>query len=111
MKNEKPKDLVECVKILLKEEGIEEFKNKDPIEYHHSTGRSIRNDWGLWDSESNLHKFFNLIGIYHADDMSGIILDTVHRIINGIPIDLDGQVEHYKDYWKDAGCDMKGNKL
>lgn len=112
----RPKDLIEAIVFLLKEkswneDGINEFKNEEPAVYHHTTGRRLRNNWGLWDENSDLHKFFNSIGIYHADDMSGIILETVHRILNGKPVDLIGQVNHYKKYWANMNCDMKGNPL
>jgi hypothetical protein len=65
---------------------------------HHGLGQQIRNDWGLW-GESTLSKFFNRVGIHHPDDMSGIILTSYHRRLNGRPIDLEGQIQHYKDYW------------
>jgi hypothetical protein len=38
--------------------------------------------------------------IRHPDDMSGIILDSFCRHLNGNPIKLDEQVKHYQDYWK-----------
>lgn len=95
----KPKDLVEAVKTLLSFDNIEDFKNSNPIEFHHGTGRWIRNNWGLWDKKSEIHKFFNSIGVYHADDMSGIILNTTHRILNKQPIKLEEQVGKYINYW------------
>jgi len=96
----KPKDLVEAVQILLIYEGVDEFANGDPINYHHALGRQIRNDWQLWDQTSALHQFFNSIGIHHVDDMSGIILDTLHRILNKKPVDLKGQIDRYPKYWE-----------
>uniref|UniRef100_A0A6M3IXA9 DUF6794 domain-containing protein n=1 Tax=viral metagenome TaxID=1070528 RepID=A0A6M3IXA9_9ZZZZ len=96
-----PETILDAIIEILKANDREIFKNGDPVEFHHSAGRSIRNNWGLWDPESHLHKEFNSIGIFHADDMSGIILETAHRILNGKPIDLIGQVNGYKEYWKD----------
>ena len=94
-----PKTIVEAVTRILGFKGLQGFKKNNPIEYHNSAGREIRNDWGLWDKKSPLHKEFNQIGIFHSDDMSGILLETAHRILNGQPIDLAGQVEMYKAYW------------
>jgi hypothetical protein len=31
--------------------------------------------------------------------MSGIILVSYHRKLNDIPINLEEQVKHYKDWW------------
>ncbi|MBU2249408.1 MAG: hypothetical protein KKD77_21850 [Gammaproteobacteria bacterium] len=104
MKNKNPKDLVECIKYLLKNsENLEDFKKgkEDIISlYHHTTGRGIRNEWGLWDEKSKLHQFFKSIGIWHADDISGIILTTLHRILNHKQVRLKEQVEYYQKYWK-----------
>ena len=69
------------------------------IEYHFGLGMWMRNNWGLW-SGSRLAQYFNQIGIQHPDDMSGIILDSYWRKLHGKPIDLEGQVRYYQDYWK-----------
>lgn len=81
-----------------------EFKNKEEkeavAELHFGTGMSIRNNWGLWKGKNKLPKFFRSKGIFHPDDMSSIILTSFHRQLNDKPIDLDEQVELYKDYWR-----------
>ena len=100
------------------EEAIEAFKEMLPeikrkeiasgqlniISLHHGPGRWIRNNWGLW-SGSKLQEFFHDLGIRHADDMSGIILESVQRDLRGEEINLDKQVKKYRDYWKDKGID------
>jgi len=75
---------------------------------HFGVGASIRNERGLW-KDSDLHKYFNDLGIFHADDMSGIILTSVYRKIVGKDRDLEGQVQKYKDYWKEYEKDYKNN--
>ena len=107
----KPQTIDAAILELLKAPDIKNLKDEDPASFHHFTGRWIRNSWGLWDPESSLHREFNAIGLFHADDMSGIIFETAHRILNKKPIDLPGQVNHYKKYWAKMGCDMKGNHL
>lgn len=106
-----PQTIVDAVIEILNAHDIENLKDEDPASFHHSTGRWMRNRWSLWDTESNLHKEFNSIGIFHADDMSGILLESAHRIINDMPADLCGQVSYYKAYWSKIGCDMRGNKI
>lgn len=71
------------------------------ISYHDNLGRWMRNEWGLW-SGWRLAEYFNQLGIFHPDDMSGIILSSFWRHLNSQPIKLDEQVEKTKKYWKDA---------
>lgn len=104
-KQQIPQSLVECIEYLINYgEETDIFKKLPEIEalaiYHHTTGRSIRNEWGLWDNSSKLHKEFNKIGIFHPDDMLGIIMTTLHRILNSKPIKLKDQIESYKEYWR-----------
>lgn len=68
---------------------------------HFDFGMWIRNNWGLWKG-SRLSKFFNIRGIYHPDDMSGIIFDSYYRYLTGRDIKLDEQIKYYKDYWGKA---------
>lgn len=59
----------------------------------------MRNNWGLW-SGSRLAKYFNEMGIFHPDDMSGIILTSFHRHLNGKDLQLDQQIKYYQEYWE-----------
>ena len=67
--------------------------------FHFSTGMAIRNAWGLWDKESPLYWHFARMGIYHADDMSGIIFAALRARLTGKPFDLEAKVEEYKAFW------------
>lgn len=67
---------------------------------HFGLGMWIRNNWGLWKGWE-LAKYFNSIGIYHPDDMSGIILISYYRDIHGKDWKLEEQVKYYQDYWKE----------
>lgn len=89
-----PKNLEECFVELEKiftEEKLKEFKNTDEdmvtVAYHFSLGMWIRNNWGLWDS-SELEKYFNEMGMYHADDMSSFIITSFHRKLHNKEIDF-----------------------
>lgn len=106
MKNKEiPSNLEECFETLneiLGAEQVKEFKSWEEdavIDCHHGLGRSLRNDWGLWGG-SSLQEYFKTMGVWHADDMSGIILDSYHRHLNNKPLDVKGQVAIYKNYWK-----------
>lgn len=66
---------------------------------HFSLGLSIRNNWGLWKG-SRLSRFFNEKGIYHPDDMSGIIICSYYRHLTKQDIKLEEQIKSYQDYWK-----------
>jgi hypothetical protein len=84
---------------------IEDWKNIDEDsmwEYHHGFGTWVRNKFGLWEG-GRLKAVFNLKGIHHADDMSGIILTTLHRRLHGKEIKLEEQVKHYRDFWTNSG--------
>lgn len=76
----------------------------DAVSGHHGVGRWMRNNWGLW-SGSKLQEYFHDLGIRHADDMSGIILESFQRTLRDEPIELEEQVEYYRNYWKDHGTD------
>jgi hypothetical protein len=69
--------------------------------FHGDFGMWMRNCWGLWRG-SALSEYFNALGIWHPDDMSGIILTSYWRRVRGVPIDLDGQVAGCKAYWAAA---------
>ncbi len=104
-----PKNLEECIAIFLKQtpkKDLDSWKTKDEetavASLHFPCGMSLRNGWGLW-GKNDLTKFFNKLGIYHADDMSGIIYTSLHRRLNDKYLDLPGQVKYYQDYWKNIG--------
>lgn len=79
-----------------------------PAGAHFGFGRWMRNNWGLWGG-SELQEWFHQRGIRHADDMSGIILETLKREICGEDWDVEGQVDHYRSYWKDK--DVNPDKI
>jgi len=74
---------------------------------HHGVGRFIRNKLELWseyqkkkENRSPLVNWFNNKGIYHPDDISGIILTSFHRYLNGKKLKIKNQIKKYRDYWK-----------
>lgn len=97
----KPNTLEECFLELDKFENINEFIELEESELalaHFGLGRWIRNNWNLWTA-NNLTIYFNSMSIFHADDMSSIIITSYHRLKNNKPIKLEEQVETYIEYW------------
>jgi len=85
---------------------IAEFRadSTAPVTYHFGLGMWLRNNWGLWQN-STLAKYFHCLGIFHPDDMSGIVLTSYWRRLNGRPLDLERQVAGYQEYWLRNGAD------
>lgn len=103
-----PKDLEDCfvqinsfwndsTKIQVKNWEEREFVGK----VHLGFGMWMRNNWQLWGG-SRLSKYFNDLGIYHPDDMSGIILNSYHRHLNDKEIKLEEKIKYYQDYWENS---------
>ncbi|MEX2235589.1 MAG: DUF6794 domain-containing protein [Cyclobacteriaceae bacterium] len=97
-----PSDVEDCFSQLdqmLDSKDKSEFKNLSEDEaggrYHMGLGLWMRNNWALWRG-SRLSNYFNKLGIKHPDDMSGIILRSYHRNLNGRDIQLDEQVREYQ---------------
>lgn len=101
-----PKDLNDCfnqidgfwndsIKNQVKSWSEEEFC----ANAHFGFGMWMRNNWGLWGG-SRLQTYFNEKGIYHPDDMSGIILTSYYRYLKGDKIELKKQIKFYKTYWE-----------
>jgi hypothetical protein len=105
-KNLKPKNLDEAILQLDKlfpdstKQKIAHMEENDFLGNSHlTTGMWIRNNWGLWKG-SELSKYFNELGIYHPDDMSGIILRSFYRHIKSQDYDLDNQIKISQEYWR-----------
>ena len=89
-----PQTLEDAVDRIVGFAGAVQWKALDEDEasaaVHHALGRSCRNDWGLWDKNSVLHRYLSeAYGLWHADDMSGLIFTCAHRQLNGRPWEVD----------------------
>jgi hypothetical protein len=95
--NMEVKDLrtaVDWLEALLKVKGkLEVFKRMDEgdlVGEHHRTGRFIRNTLKLWEKDSVLSAFFRReYSLWHADDMSHMILVALHRKLREMPMRMD----------------------
>lgn len=116
-----PRDLNDALNMLeasFGPEGLAQMRNMSSEEFstaiHMGTGMSVRNNWHLWWYEDHgyeawpkkkpgLVAYFNSLGIYHADDISGILMKSFYRRVTGKPIDVEGQLPRYKNHWKGYG--------
>jgi len=74
-----PNNLKEAIKELdteLLDEDKEYILEHGSLAVHHSLGRWIRNNWGLWNEEyTELKKDLRERGYEHPDDMSNYIIE------------------------------------
>jgi len=107
-----PKTLTEAACIIL---GFEDFAHavascntadEFSTKYHHTVGRTIRNEFGLWKGagacpvdEAPLYYWFHRHGLRHPDDMSAIVLELAWCDHHQCSLDLDAEVAKYKAYW------------
>jgi len=120
---EQPSSLESCFEYLDKKLVDKDlFKNSPENKVlgmcHFSLGMWMRNNWYLWWSEDLakqfaekgypqekplLVKYFNEeLGIFHADDMSSIIITSYHRKLNDLTLRLDLQAKKYQDFWQNS---------
>lgn len=113
-----PKDLEDCFHTLdsiLSDSVKSEIMWMSESEFrgraHFGIGMWMRNNWGLWSGESRLSHYFSRLGLWHPDDMSGVILTSYYRYLWGEPIKLRQQIRYYKQYWKENGGCIKVPKI
>jgi hypothetical protein len=81
---------------------------------HSVTAKEMRKQWGLWWVKGHQHaelpeecprivEQFHQMDITHPEDMTGIILRSFHRHLNGLPLDVDGQRYEYLNHWLTLG--------
>lgn len=101
----RPKTIQEAIEIIaggLNGEELQFIRTHTPSEVHHTVGRHIRNDWGLWVEKTplvqNFKKRFKLFG--HGDDVSGIILEGVWADVTGGDVDskLNDTAERFRNH-------------
>lgn len=110
-----PKNLNEAINYFENKWSNEEKTEfvKDSLRNAHFTvGSWIRNNWIHGQRDTSLVHYFNSLGIYHPDDISSIILTSLYRKLNNLPIELDKQIETYKSYWKPIiDCENRERRL
>lgn len=81
-----PTNLKEAIQELnksLSQEDKEYLLEHGALSVHHSLGRWIRNNWGLWNEEDNKLKVnLKKLGYEHPDDMSNYIIEQYIEHLN-----------------------------
>jgi len=81
-----PKTVDEAVKTLAKilsKEDRDYLLENGAISMHHSLGRWIRNEWGLWTGSELKNELMNMNkGLNHPDDMSNYIIEEFIKYWN-----------------------------
>jgi hypothetical protein len=68
---------------------------------HFTLGMYLRNNWSLWEKDTKLVQWFKkTYNIDHADDISGIILDSCFRDIRKEPRKDKELAKRYIEHWK-----------
>lgn len=81
-----PNNLLQAIEYLDKEltkQDKEYLLEHGALSVHHSLGRWIRNNWGLWNEEDNKLKVnLKKLGLEHPDDMSNYIIEQYIEHLN-----------------------------
>lgn len=98
------KTLEDAIKIAKTKMRIPEGSDESSVvsKYHHTLGRQMRNDWGLWGGGA-LRDEMIALGLTHPDDMSSLILKCAYRDLKGKDRDVKGIIRYYKSYWSQFG--------
>jgi hypothetical protein len=111
-----PESLDDAVTVLynfLTDEAKDQIRKKMP-NVHFGSGMQVRNNWGLWQG-SVLAKWFNERGIFHADDMSGLIFTALEKKVREENFNFDEEAKVYWRYWvidyPEPGYDLYKNTI
>ncbi len=107
-----PRNLDEAVQMLKDSiQNAEETEQlKDTAGLHFGLGMYLRNNWSLWERETILVQWFkNNLGIAHADDISGTILEALAASLKGEEFNAKEHVQRYIEHWKRAGVNPLGD--
>jgi len=102
-----PSNLEQALELLdqIPEESKDLIRKSGAVGGHFSIGMWLRNNWSLWEKDTPIVLWFKSQGIVHADDMSGIILESFEFRLKNQPFDLKAKIKHYRDFWKSSGID------
>lgn len=106
--NYNPQNFEEAVDILfstLDEDDASYIRESGTSGLHLWFGMAMRNAWGLWHNSDLAVSMKDQFGLKHADDLSGLILAGLEQRVNGEPLDVSEEVEHYKKHWINMGID------
>ena len=62
---------------------------------HFSLGRWMIHNWGFYEG-SRMSHYLRERGLEHPDDMARVLLVSLHRHLNGVPLEVDTQIAGYR---------------
>ena len=91
---------------------LDSFKMKDErtaiADIHFGAGTWLRNNWIRGERNTAFVNYFHSLDIYAPDDISSVVFTSLHRTLNNKAIELDNQIELYKEYYKEiSDCDTE----
>lgn len=94
----------------LDDDEIEFIKENSSSLLHFSFGMAMRNGWNLWGTQEEKPTTLKdhmreVYDIHHADDISGMILESLAKVVKGETPDSNADAQGYKDYWASQGID------
>lgn len=78
---------------------------------HFGPAMQLRNDWGLWESDTPLSQWFATHDIHHGDDKSAAIFKAVWSRLSGRPFDITAESEAFRQHWASHGVNPDGSPL
>jgi len=108
-----PKTITEGFEMLKKDlspEDLEMIKNSnenEAVSFHFGLGMGIRNSWGLWHG-SKISTYLYSRGISHPDDMSGFIIRSFIKYLQGKEWQLEIE-KKYPEHFKIVDAVLEGN--
>jgi hypothetical protein len=113
-----PYDLTTSMTAIEKEWSVSDktiFKNQTESEavtvQHFSTGLWIRNNWIRGNRDTVLTNYFYKLGVSNPDDISSIILTSLHRKLNNKPLELNKLVKASRLYWESINNCEKNTRI
>jgi len=93
--------MVTFTKLLTTEEQVDFARmSEDEIgRLHMGFGMWLRNNWGLWDENSDMCKHMKSLGFIHPDDMSHSLMREFWARMNKLPSKLAEEIKYYQEYW------------
>jgi hypothetical protein len=103
--------ITETINMISRENLLSSYYELDEKSFigqtHHWIGQWIRNNWGFWKQKGELFDHLISIGLFHPDDMSGLILRMTYSRMHNEQFDVNGYVEETKKYWLNLELELE----
>lgn len=95
------REAVDAIVSVLGDDDRSFILQQDPAAAHFGGGRTMRNNWSLWEHDTPMKKdAVQTYKIAHGDDLSGLIHEWVWSIVRGVEFDPLKHCERYYSHWQ-----------